>query len=160
MVQVRRASTRDSDAIAGLTAEAAREAGASGTSLDAERVRWHGFGPAALFEVFLAKDERTRASIGHAIMTKGYDIRRALPTIVLCELFVTADRRRAGVARQLMSAVARRASELGARELSISTGADNEAARRFFAAVGAKENQSVTFVMTADGIQWLAAEGR
>jgi GNAT superfamily N-acetyltransferase len=160
MVHVRRARPQDSDAIAGLTAEAARDAGASGTSLDAERVRWHGFGSNALFEVFLAKDERTRTPIGHAIITKGYDVRRALPTVVLCELFVREDRRRAGVARELMSAVARRASEIGARELSISTGAGNEAARRFFAAVGAKENQTVSFVMTADGIQWLAAESR
>jgi len=72
---------------------------------------------------------------------------------------VRPEQRHCGVARRLMCAVARRAAELGARELSITTGVENDAARGFFAAVGAKENQAATFVMTADGIQWLAAEG-
>ncbi|MGE0827749.1 MAG: N-acetyltransferase family protein [Hyphomonadaceae bacterium] len=157
---VRRAETRDCDAIARMTAEAAREEGALTTSLDAQHIRQHGFGSGALFEVFLAEEARGRPPVAHAIITKGYDVRRAVATIVLCELYVRPEHRRSGLARQMMSGVARRAQELGARELEITTGVENAVARRFFSAIGAKENQAATFMMHADGIDWLAAEGR
>lgn len=160
MIQVRRAHQRDSDVIARLTADAAREEGAPGTSLDTEHVRQHAFGATALCEVFIAEEGRGRRAMGHAIITKGYDVRRAVATIVLCELYVKPEHRHSGVARALMSGVARRAQELGARELQITTGVDNDVARRFFSAIGAHENQAVTFMMTSDGIQWLAAESR
>ena len=58
-----------------------------------------------------------------------------------------------------MSTVARRARDLGARELTITTGVDNEVAQRFFAAIGAHPRQAAVFMMSADGIEWLAAEG-
>ena len=63
------------------------------------------------------------------------------------------------MAHKLMSAVARRARELGARELAITTGVENEVAQRFFNAVGAKKREAAVFMMSADGIEWLAAEG-
>ncbi|NWG54226.1 MAG: GNAT family N-acetyltransferase [Hydrogenophilaceae bacterium] len=160
MVNVRKAQHRDCEQVARLSAEAAREAGAVGTSLDVDHVRQHGFGGQALFEAFIAEDSRGRPPIGLAIITKGYDVRRAVATVVLCELFIRPEHRRTGAARVLMSGVARRAQELGARELQITTGVENEVARKFFAAIGAHENQAVTFMMTADGIDWLAAEGR
>ncbi len=97
--------------------------------------------------------------VAHAIITKSYDVRRAAPNVVLCELYVIAAHRRGGLARKLMSAVARRARELGARELAITTGVDNEVAQRFFNAVGAKRREAAVFMMSADGIEWLAAEG-
>jgi hypothetical protein len=48
---------------------------------------------------------------------------------------------------------------LGARELAITTGVENEVAQRFFAAIGAHPRQAAVFMMSADGIEWLAAEG-
>ena len=83
---------------------------------------------------------------------------RACPTIVLCELYVAPAQRRSGLARKMMSSVARRARDLGARELSITTGVENAVAQKFFAAVGAKPRQNASFMMSADGIEWLAAE--
>jgi GNAT superfamily N-acetyltransferase len=79
---------------------------------------------------------------------------------VLCELYVAPEHRRSGVARLMMSAVAQRAIDLGARELTITTGVGNAVAQKFFAAVGARPQQAAVFVMPADGIQWLASEGR
>jgi len=36
----------------------------------------------------------------------------------------------------------------------------NTAALRFFAAIGAHERKAAVFMMSADGIEWLAAEAR
>lgn len=154
---IRRASARDCEAIAGLAAAAAAEEGVA-PGLDAERIRAHAFGQNALFEVWVAQAKASAPLIGHAIITKSYDVRRACASIVLCELYVSPDHRRGGLARRLMSAVAQRARDLSARELTISTGVDNAVAQRFFSAIGAKRQQAAVFIMSADGIEWLAAE--
>jgi len=154
---IRRAVPRDADAIARLAAAAASEEGVA-SGLEADRIKAHGFGQTALFEAWVAQERVNTPVIAHAVITKSYDVRRACPNIVLCELYVVPEHRRGGLARKLMSAVARRARELGARELAITTGIGNEAAQRFFAAVGAQPRQAAVFLMTADGIEWLAAE--
>lgn len=155
---IRRASQRDADAIARMAGQSAAEEGAV-SSLEADRVRAHGFGANALFEAWVAQEQRFKPLCGMAVITKAYDFRRALPAVSLCELYVAPELRRTGLARKLMSAVARRAHELGARELTITTGVGNEVAQRFFNAIGAQPQQAAVFMMTADGIEWLAAEG-
>lgn len=155
---IRRASARDCEAIAGLAAAAAAEDGLA-AGLDAERIRAHGFGQNALFEVWVAQPKVNGPLVGHAVITKSYDVRRACASIVLCELYVAPEHRRSGLARRLMSAVAQRARDLSARELMITTGVDNAVAQRFFSAIGAKRQQAAVFMMSADGIEWLAAEG-
>jgi GNAT superfamily N-acetyltransferase len=157
-VQVRRAVPRDADAIAKLAAQAAAEEGLA-SGLDADRIRAHAFGPNALFEAWVAEPDRRAPICAHAVITKSYDVRRACPTVVLCELFVAPAQRRAGLARKMMSVVARRARDLGARELRITTGVENEVAQRFFAAIGAQRREAAVFFMSPDGIDWLAAEG-
>ncbi|MCC6786939.1 MAG: GNAT family N-acetyltransferase [Hyphomonadaceae bacterium] len=155
---IRRAVARDADAIAKLSASAASEEGAL-TSLEVERIRAHGFGSSALFEAWVAQERANAPIVAHAIITKGYDVRRGAPNVVLCELYVAPEQRRTGLARKMMSAVARRAREIGARELAITTGVENEVAQKFFNAVGAKRREAAVFMMSADGIEWLAAEG-
>ncbi len=155
---IRRASARDCEAIAGLATAAAAEDGAA-AGLDADRIRTHGFGQNALFEIWVAQAKANAPLVGHAVITKSYDVRRACASIVLCELYVAPEHRRGGLARRLMSAVAQRARDLSARELTISTGVDNAVAQRFFSAIGAKRQQAAVFMMSADGIEWLAAEG-
>ncbi len=158
MVQVRRAIARDADAIAKLAAAAAAEEGVV-SALDGDRIRAHAFGQTALFEAWVAQERANTPLLAHAIITKSYDIRRACPTIVLCELYVAPGHRRGGLARQIMSVVAQRARDIGARELAITTGVENAVAQRFFAAIGARPHQGAAFMMSADGIEWLAAEG-
>ncbi|MBI1252350.1 MAG: GNAT family N-acetyltransferase [Alphaproteobacteria bacterium] len=160
MVHVRRAQARDADIIARLSAAAAEEAGELSGLLDAEHVRAHAFGQAALFEAWLAEPERRARPVGLALITKGYDVRRAVATVVLAELYIDPAHRRGGAARILLSNVAKRAIELGARELSITTGVGNDIARKFFAAVGAQERQALAYMMRADVMEWLAAEAR
>jgi GNAT superfamily N-acetyltransferase len=155
---IRRAVPRDAEAIARLAAEAAAEEGAV-SALETDRIRAHAFGGNALFEAWVAQEKANWPIVAHAVITKSYDVRRACPSIVLCELYVAPKHRRGGLARKLMSAVARRARDLGARELAITTGVENEVAQRFFAAIGAHPRQAAVFMMSADGIEWLAAEG-
>lgn len=156
--QIRRAVSRDADAIAKLAAAAAAEEGGL-SALEVDRIRAHAFGPNALFEAWVAQERQNAPLIAHAVITKSYDVRRGCPSIVLCELYVAPEFRRGGLARKMMSAVAQRARDLGARELTITTGVENEVAQRFFAAIGAHPRQAAVFMMSADGIEWLAAEG-
>lgn len=155
---IRRAVPKDAESIARLAAAAAAEEGLA-SSLDVERIKAHAFGPNSLFEAWIAQERSNAPAIAHALITKGYDVRRACPNISVCDLYVVPEHRRSGLARKMMSAIARRARDLGARELAIATGVDNEAAQRFFAAVGAKPRQAAVFMMTADGLEWLAEEG-
>lgn len=159
-VLIRRAVPRDAESIARLAADAAAEAGGV-SALEADRIRAHAFGASPLFEAWVAQDKNGggRPIVAHAVATRSYDVRRGNPSMVLCELYVVPSHRRGGLARKLMSTVARRARDLGARELAITTGVDNEVAQRFFAAVGAHPRQAAVFMMSADGIEWLAAEG-
>ncbi len=155
---IRRAVQRDADAIAKLAARAAAEEGGV-SSLEPDRIKAHAFGSTALFEAWVAQERPNAPIIGHAVITKSYDMRRGCPSIVLCELYVVPGHRRGGLARKMMSAIARRARDIGVRELAITTGVENEVAQRFFAAVGAKRREAAVFMLSADGIEWLAAEG-
>lgn len=157
-ITIRRAVPRDADAIAKLAAQAASEDGGA-SNLESDRIKAHAFGPNALFEAWVAQERSNAPIVAHAIITKSYDVRRASPNVVLCELFVAPEHRRGGLARKLMSAVARRARDLGARELAITTGVENDVAQKFFSAVGAKRRDAAVFMMSGDGIEWLAAEG-
>ena len=82
---IRRAVPRDADAIAKLSALAASEEGAL-TSLEADRIKSHAFGSSALFEAWVAQERSNAPIVAHAIITKGYDVRRGAPNVVLCEL--------------------------------------------------------------------------
>ena len=59
----------------------------------------------------------------------------------------------------MISAVAQRAREQGCRRIHITTGLDNSVAHRFYAAIGAKEERTAAYMLAADAIEWLAAEG-
>src|SRR5262249_27539333 len=124
--------------------------------LDVERIRVHAFGNQAVFEAWVAEENRQISA--HALITKGFDTRRGLPIIVLCELYVLPECRRGGLAGRMMAAIARRARDYGARDLTITTGVNNAVAQRFFAAIGADRQEAAVFQMSADGIQWLATE--
>ncbi|WP_395644513.1 GNAT family N-acetyltransferase [Terricaulis sp.] len=156
-MQIRRAVQRDADSMVRMAAEAAAEEGGQ-SALEVDRIKAHAFGGNALFEAWVAQERPNGPLVAQAVITKSYDFRRACPTIVLCELYVAPQHRRSGLARKMMSSVARRARDLGARELSITTGVENAVAQKFFAAVGAKPKQNASFMMSADGIEWLAAE--
>ncbi|MET0182611.1 MAG: GNAT family N-acetyltransferase [Caulobacterales bacterium] len=155
---VRRANSRDAETIVRLAHANARETGTM-TALDVDRLRAHAFTQNPLIECYLA-EERPGRPAGHAILSKGYDLRRAAATLVVGDLYVAPEFRRGGTARLLISAIAKRAMELGSREIRITTGVDDAIARKFFSAIGAQESQGVLFLMSGDSIEWLATETR
>lgn len=157
-IQVRRANSRDADTLSRLARESAREMDGV-TTLDPERFRVHAFSAHPLIEAYIA-EERPGRPAGHALITKGYDFRRATATVQVGDLYVCPEYRRAGVARLLISTIAKRSLELGSREITITTGVNDAVARKFFSAIGALENQAVVFQMSGDSIEWLAGEIR
>lgn len=157
-IQVRRANSRDAETLSRLAREAATEMDAA-TTLDAERLRAHAFSAHPLIECYIA-EERPGRPAGHALITKGYDFRRAAATVQVGDLYVCPEYRRAGVARLLISSIAKRSLELGSREITITTGVNDATARRFFSAIGALETQALVFQMSNDSIEWLAGEIR
>jgi GNAT superfamily N-acetyltransferase len=140
-----------------MTAEASREDGLPQPALDVELVRAHGFGAHPLFEAWLAEDGRGTA-LGCVLASKGYDVQRACATLVVMVLYVAPEARRSGLARIMIGAMARRAMEMGALELIITTGIENAAARAFFASIAAGESVQTRFMLGRDQIEWLAQE--
>lgn len=156
MTTIRRAQQRDAETIARMVAEASREDGRLPPALDADLIRAHGFGAAAQFECWIAETEGQPSAA--AIAVKGYDIDIACSTLVVSALYVAPFARRGGLAREMLAEIAKRAMDIGARELVITTGVQNALARRFFASVGAQEQAHKTFLLGRDQIEWLAQE--
>lgn len=157
MFRFRRGAAADADIVSRFTALAFQEEGTQMVGLHPDVFRRDACGKSPLIEVWIAEDTAGTAS-GVAVASKGYDIHRGLPTVVLLNLYVLQDYRRTGLARMLLAQVAARAMDLGAKELTITTGVGNEIARRFFAAVGAQEDRLARYLMEADEIEWLAQE--
>lgn len=155
-LRIRRATQHDAETVCRFVREAAAEENAP-NNFSVEMFRRDAIGPGARIETWLVEDERGRAC-AQAIVGRGYDLARAAPTMILLHLYVAPERRRDGVARELISAIAVRAKEGGVRELTITTGVDNAVARRFFEAIGAREDRLARYLLSADGIEWLAAE--
>ncbi len=86
-----------------------RYGGGGLSALDTDRIKAHAFGSTSLFEAWIAEERAGKAPCGHAIITKSYDVRRGMPIIILCDLYIVPEHRRGGLAREMMSAVARRA---------------------------------------------------
>lgn len=160
MFTFRRAGPNDAEVVQQLTSMAFAEEGSAVAGLHPDVFRRDACAKVALIEVFLAEEGPNHTPVGMVALSKGYDIHRGLPTIVVLNLFVSAEQRRSGLARMLIAQVAARAMELGARELTITTGVGNDIARRFFESIGAREDQCARFLMEADEIEWLAEEGR
>lgn len=162
-IAIRKAYSRDAEALARMTALAAQEDGLRPPALDVELIRAHGFGAMPLFESWVAERRIAAANVaqavGCAIAHKGYDVPSACATLVVGSLYVAPEARGKGVARMIIAEIAERAVELGARQIMITTGLDNRQARQFFAAIGATETSAAMFALGRDQIEWLAQEG-
>lgn len=155
---VRRAYLRDAETLARMLGHARREDGVEQWEFEVEQLRAHAFSAPAKFDAWMAL--RGEAPIGCAAAHRGFDMRHARPTLVLSALFVDDQVRGSGVARKLLSAAAARALEIGARQVTITAGLDNAAARLFLASMGAQEQQTASYLLGFDHLEWLAQESR
>ena len=156
LFRTRRANPNDAETVCRFVAQAAAEEGGQ-NNFTLDMYRRDAIGAHATIEVWLAEDARYKVR-GQAIVQRGYDLARATPTMILLHLFVAPDYRRDGLARILISEIAMRAKETGVKEIIITTGVENAVARRFFEAIGAREDRLARYLIAADGIEWLAAE--
>lgn len=154
--RIRRAVANDADLVCRFVAAAAVEEGAP-NNFTRDMYKRDAVGSNARVEAWIADDQRGDAC-AQAITSRGYDLQRATPTMVLLHLYVAPGYRRDGVARTLITHVAVRAKEIGVKELTIITGVENAVARRFFEAIGAREDRLARYLLGADGIEWLATE--
>lgn len=155
---VRRAQLRDAESLARMLSQARRDDGVEQWELDLEQLRLHAFSAPAKFDAWIAL--ANEAPIGCAAAHRGFDMRLARPTLVLSALFVEDGQRGAGLARRLLSAAAGRALEIGAREVTITAGIGNAAARGFLLSIGAQEQQTAAYLLGFDHLEWLAKESQ
>lgn len=155
---VRRAQLRDSEVLARMLGFARRDDGIAQWEFEIEHLRSHAFTAPAKFDSWIALVDGL--PVGCAAAHRGFDMRLAQPTLVLSALFVEIDFRGSGVARGLLSAVAARALEIGAREVTITAGLGNAAAQRFLISMGAAEQQTAAYQLGFDHLEWLAKESQ
>lgn len=115
-----------------------------------------GFGPQPCFEAILAM--RGSEAVGLVQFYPIYAAWRGERAVSIANLYVAHGERRTGLGRRLVSAVARRALEMGARRLELQVEADNPA-QAFYRRVGFDLLTDIRCRMDADGIARLAADG-
>lgn len=156
MIIVRRAAPRDAENLARMLGKARCEDGVAAHEVEPETFRAHAFGSSAHFEAWMARDRSEAA--GCAVAHRGYDVRWMRPTFVLAALYVEPPHRRSGLARALLGKVCARAIEIGARQLAITAGLRNAQGINFLCALGAQEQQTATYMLSFDHLEWLAQE--
>ncbi|MES1206993.1 MAG: GNAT family N-acetyltransferase [Pseudomonadota bacterium] len=96
--------------------------------------------------VVVAEDSRSKALLGYAIGTFGFDLEFAGPDSFLTDLFVDPRHRRGGVGRRLLQAALRELAGRGARAVTLLVWPRNRAARLLYAGVGFRVVERVAMV--------------
>lgn len=115
------------------------------------------FGANPSFGAFVAEHGRELA--GYAFFLPAYETGYAARGLYLCDLYVMPERRRRGIGRALVAAVALRARQDGRGFLWWASRAWNDEAKRFYAALGAKTEPVNAHALTFDAFETLAKEG-
>jgi GNAT superfamily N-acetyltransferase len=152
--RIRAGRPEDVDAVARLVAASAESQGAAGAvCVDRDILLADGFGANPRFRLLVA--EADEALVGVALFFVIYSTWMSVNTLYLEDLYVDAAWRRRGVARALMQALAREARETGCRRVQWLVQRSNEAAIRFYTALGA-DNASDWALMQLTGERVLA----
>ena len=157
--RIRRALSQDAETACRFIVAAAQEEGVAPYAFSPDLYRRDVVGVNAALDVWIA-DDGAGGACGQVFACRGYDLQHAMPTMEILHLYVLPEHRRDGLARMLIAEVASRAMDIGAKELTITTGIENAVARKFFAAIGAHEDRRARYLIEPDGIEWLAAEAR
>jgi GNAT superfamily N-acetyltransferase len=155
---VRHAEPADAEAIIALIDALAAFVQDPPTRLSADDIRRDGFGPDAWFQCFLA--EQDGKPVGYAIVYPGFSPDHGGRGLHLADLYVDPALRGGGLGRALMAAVARHGLACGALWLVWDVWIENETAKAFYEAIGARRCDDV-FAMTLKGkaLEALASEG-
>ena len=107
-----------------------------------EVLRRDGFGPDAKFHALVA--EREGALVAFALYYWTYSSWRGAQRLHLEDIFIAESERGQGIGRRLLAALRQIATDRGAVAISLRVEADNNSARRFYAAMGFCESTTVS----------------
>ena len=156
---IRRAEPTDAEAIIALIDALAAFVQDPPTRLTSEDIRRDGFGPDAWFQCFLAVLDGT--AVGYAIAYPGFSTDHGGRGLHLADLYIDPARRGGGLGRALMAAVARHGRERGALWLVRDVWVENETAKAFYKAIGARPCDDISaMALKGEALAALAAEGR
>ena len=156
MVTVRKARPGDAAEIARLTNLLSVHEGLGGDVFSEAQVLRDGFGERPAFQALIA--ERDGQAIGYALFIDGYNSDIAARAVWLNDVFVEETARGQGVGRRLMAAVASLAVERGARSVWWGVHSANRRARRFYAGLGAKDDDARILEIIDEALLALANE--
>jgi GNAT superfamily N-acetyltransferase len=145
---IRRAEPADAEAIIALIDALAAFVEDPPTRLTPDDIRRDGFGADAWFQCFLA--EQAGKAVGYAIVYPGFSTEHGGRGLHLADLYVDPGLRGSGLGRGLMAAVARHGRDIGALWLVWDVWIENETAKAFYKAIGAKPHDDVR-AMTLKG---------
>lgn len=152
MIKVRAFEDGDAQGLTGLMTEMARGYGATvkpSRVVVAEVVR-----RARAVDVIVASGND--GLVGFVTFASLYPVAGLLSFTYVQQIYVTAKARRGGVARRLISAVARAARARGDIRIEWSTARDNVAARAFYDGLGAVGHEKVQYMLDGRLLDQLA----
>jgi ribosomal protein S18 acetylase RimI-like enzyme len=157
--RIRPATPADGPRVAAMCAGlSAAEGLGIASRFTAEAFRRDGFGPDPAFSCLIA--EAPGDAIGYALSCRDYDTDRLCRSVYLADLYVETAARGRGIGRALMAAVARDGRAQGARLMMWGVLKSNQAARRFYAALGEEIGDQIETGAVADQFRNLVADGR
>jgi ribosomal protein S18 acetylase RimI-like enzyme len=146
-ILLRAATPADAGALAAMLDAMNVEDGQPPGGYDADVVRRDAFGAAPAFAALLAV--AGEHAIGYALSLAFYNTEIARRGRYMLDLWVAPSHRRLGIGRRLVAALARRTVEEGGGSLWWTVRNGNLAARRLYAALGAKDDD--TRLLELDG---------
>jgi ribosomal protein S18 acetylase RimI-like enzyme len=121
-----------------------------------EVFRRDGFGPDPAFSCLIA--EADGGAMGYALYCRDYDTDRLCRSAYLADLYVETAARGQGIGRALMAAVARDSRAAGGQLMMWSVLKSNQAARRFYAAIGDEIDDQIETGAVGDRFRALVAD--
>jgi len=144
-LRIRRGTSRDIPAVAGLIRELAKyERLIRYLRLDRGRLRRDGFGRRKYFEILIG--ERGERAVGYAIYYFAYSSFTCSPVLFIEDLFVLPEERGQGVGKALMTALARAAVRGGCEQMEWIVLDWNAPSIAFYRRLGARLDR--TWVLT------------
>ncbi len=153
-VSVRRGEARDAEALRDLIAALNRDQGDPDDLLTTDALRRDLIGQA----IVIVAEARDGALIGYATGHATYETGHAEKGVYVGDLYVVPDRRRQGIARALLGAMARAGHAQGARHLWLTAREGNAAAHAFYRRLGSKGERVMAFAVVYQDFLNLAAE--
>jgi ribosomal protein S18 acetylase RimI-like enzyme len=157
-ILLRAATPADAGALAAMLEAMNVEDGQPQGRYSASRVQRDGFGTAPAFAALLAV--AGGRAVGYALSLPFYNTELARRGLYLLDLWVAPPHRNRGIGRRLVTALARQTVADGGGSLWWTVRNGNQAARRLYAALGAKDDDTRLLELDGTALDALAQTAR